>query len=248
MRASLLLIAGLTLTFVSCYAPAQNVSEQYLFAAANADRAAHSLSPLRLHSGLLRSARLHASEMARHRNISHHFAGEPELAERTGDAGVRFSLVSENVAEASNSALIHELLMRSAGHRANLLDPEVDSVGIAVIQRDGQLYAVEDFARTVYFLTFAEQERIVRQLLSGRGLAFSPDPADARTTCAMPSGYAGLRPPWYVMRYTSADIQELPEELLGRLAAKRYHLAAVGACALSGNPVALHTIAVLFYP
>ena len=232
-----------------CWASAQNVSEQYLLAAANDDRTAHHLSPLRTDEGLLRSARLHAVEMANHRDISHQFAGEAELAERAGEAGVRFSLITENVAQASNSALIHELLMRSAGHRANLLDPQVDSVGIAVVQRDGQIYAVEDFARTVQYLTLEEQEGTVRTLLADAGLAFAANPRDARATCAKSSGYVGERRPWFVMRYTSADIQELPKELLERLNDRRYHLAAIGACDTgSETPFTGYNLAVLLYP
>lgn len=249
MRRAWLSTACLALALARCDGSAQNVSEQYLLAAANGDRAAHRLSPLRIDGGLLRAARHHALEMAEHRDISHQFAGEAELAERAGEEGVRFSLVTENVAEASNSALIHELLMRSASHRANLLDPQVDSVGIAVVQRDGQLYAVEDFARTVQHLTLDEQESTVRALLAEKGLTFARSPRDARETCSMRSGYAGERRPWFVMRYTAASIRQLPEELLDRLADGRYHLAAVGACATGEHaPFTGYTLAVLLYP
>ncbi len=108
--------------------------------------------------------------MARRKTISHQFEGEPELATRVGDAGVHFSLVTENVAEAPNSALIHDLWMNSAGHRANLLDPAVDAVGIAVIRDRGQYYAVEDFARTVEHLTLEQQESEVAGMLARVGV------------------------------------------------------------------------------
>ena len=102
---------------------AQTISEQYLFAAANRDRAAMNLPPLHLDDHLALAARLHAAEMASRRTISHQFPGEADLAKRAADSGAHFSLITENVAEASNSALIHDLWMNSAGHRANLLDP-----------------------------------------------------------------------------------------------------------------------------
>jgi hypothetical protein len=65
----------------------------------------------------------------------------------------------------------------------------------------------------------------------------------------MSTGYAGTRQPWFVMRWTSADIHLLPEELTTRLATGKYHRAVVGACA--GNkqgPFSSYNIAVLLYP
>ncbi len=241
-------LAGALALFVGAL-KAQNVSEQYLLAAANQDRAAHGLASLRIDSGLLRSARVHAVEMARHREISHQFAGEAELAERAGAAGTRFSLVTENVAEAPNSALIHELWMKSAGHRANLLDPAVDSVGISVVQRNGQLYAVEDFARTVERLTLEAQEATVRGLLAAKGLGLAGNTGEARETCAMSTGYAGTRRPWFVMRYMSADIRQLPPELLELMAERRYRTAAIGACAMEKDvPFSGYNLVVMLYP
>ena len=228
---------------------AQTVSEQYLLAAANADRAAHGVQPVHLDAHLALAARTHAYEMARHGTISHQFAGEPALAERGSSAGAHFSLISENVAEASNSALIHDLWMHSAGHRANLLDPSVDSVGIAVVQQRGQLYAVEDFSRAVTELSFREQENAVGSLLAAQGLTLLPSDADARETCAMPTGHAGSRQPWFIMRYTSADIGMLPPELTSKIATGKYRRAAVGACSSSEHAsfTAYH-LAILLYP
>src|ERR1019366_5569648 len=161
-------ISGLVLTVLP--ATAQNVSEQYLLAAANQDRAAHGLRPVRVNEHLARAVRLHAFVMVEHRSISHQFEGELELAARAREAGAHFSLVTENVAEAPNSAQIHDMWMASVGHRANLLDPNVDSVGIAVVQMKGQLYAVEDFARTVAQMSIEQQEAAVGELLTVQGL------------------------------------------------------------------------------
>jgi len=230
-------------------AGAQNVSEQYLLAAANQDRAAHGLGPVKIDEHLALAARQHAYLMANHRGISHQFSGEPDLAQRAGDAGARFSLVTENVAEASNSALIHELWMNSAGHRANLLDPNVDSVGIAVVQKSGQLYAVEDFARTVQKLSVEQQEAQVGSLLTAAGLALNGSKADARQTCTMSTGYVGSRQPWFVMRYTASSLDRLPDELTARLGTGKYHQAAVGACVTGKQtPFTSYNVAVMLFP
>ncbi len=230
-------------------ARAQNISEQYLLAAANQDRVAHGLQPVHTDLHLVDAARNHAFEMAAHGSISHQFPGEPELATRAGDAGAHFSLVSENVAEANNSALIHQMWMNSEGHRHNLLDPNVDAVGIAVVQRHGQLYAVEDFARIVAHLTLEQQEAQVGNLLESNGLRLGGAKQDARQTCTLATGFVGSRQPWFVMRYTASSLERLPEELTSRLATRKYHEASVGAC-VSGkqSPFTSYNVAVLLYP
>ncbi len=229
-------------------AGAQTVSEQYLLQAANADRAAHGVGPVAIDEHLVLAARLHAYEMAKRGTISHQFDGEADLAARAGASGAHFSLITENVAEASNSALIHDLWMHSAGHRANLLDPAVTVVGIAVVQSHGQLYAVEDFGRAVASLTLEEQEDKVGGMLAGQGMRLAEARTDARQTCAMSTGYVG-RQPWFVMRYTSADIERLPPELTARMATGKYHEAAVGAC-VSGKQHGFtsYNLAILLYP
>ena len=229
-------------------AHAQTSPEQYLLAAANQDRAAMQLLPLTLDDHLVLAARQHAYEMANRRTISHQFTGEPELARRAASAGSRFSLVTENVAEASNAAKIHSMWMASPGHRTNLLDPGVTVVGIAVIARNGQLYAVEDFARAVDRLTIPEQEAAVGGLLRGAGLTVTAS-GEARQTCTMSSGYVGPRQPWFVMRYTGSTLDRLPEQLATKLASGKYHEAQVGACLLAKEgPFASYSVAVMLFP
>jgi hypothetical protein len=228
---------------------AQNVSEQYLLAAANQERAANGLQPLRVDEHLALAARLHAYQMAEHGTISHQFEGEPELATRAGDSGAHFSLITENVAEAPNSARIHDMWMQSEGHRANLLDANVDSVGIAVVQQHGQLYAVEDFARTVAQLSLSQQEATVANLLTAAGLTLGGNTGDARQTCTMKAGFVGSRQPWFVMRYTASSLDKLPPELSARLATGKYHQAVVGACVTGKQtPFTSYNLAVMLFP
>jgi hypothetical protein len=228
---------------------AQNVSEQYLLAAANQDRAAHGLGPVQVDEHLALAARLHAYQMAERQAISHQFEGEKELAARAGDAGAHFSLITENVAEASNSAKIHELWMASEGHRANLLDPNVDAVGIAVVQKRGQLYAVEDFARTVPQLSLEQQEAQVGRLLTAAGLRLGGDKADARQTCTMSSGFAGSRQPGFVMRFSGSSLDRLPDQLTARIGTGKYREVAVGACVTGRQtPFSGYNVAVMLFP
>jgi hypothetical protein len=229
------------------------IAEQYLLAAANQERAARGLPLLDRDPQLARAAAQHAQAMAAHASISHQFPGESELSSRGAAMGVAFSLISENVAEAPGAVQIHDMWMHSPGHRANLLDPEVDVVGIRVIARQGELYAVEDFAKLVPFNSLQQQESAIRSLIVKPGritlTGSAGDISAARQTCAMASGYAGARKPWFVMRYTSSNLIQLPAELKTQLASGRYHQATVGACTgNSSSPFTGYSIAVLLYP
>ena len=232
------------------------VAEQFLLLKANQDRAARGLPRLERDPLLSAAAAAHAAEMARHADISHGFPGEPDLSERGAKTGLRFSLITENVAEASDSVIIHDLWMASPGHRANLLDPMVNVVGIAVIVSGGQIFAVEDFASTVETMSLDKQEMTVATLLAGSGLKVAQGTprsdllrVDARQTCTMPTGYAGARRPWYVLRYTASRLDDLPSLLKDRLNSGKYHEAVVGACEASeAGPFASYNIAVLLYP
>jgi hypothetical protein len=190
--------------------------------------------------------------MVEHGSISHQFAGEPALARRAAGMGVAFSLISENVAEAPSAVQIHEMWMNSEGHRANLLDPAIDAAGIRVIARNGELYAVEDFARTVPSASLDEQEFAIRALIAQLGqiaLANTSDATSAaRQTCAMTTGFAGPSKPTFVMRFTSSSLTQLPGELKTQLASGHYRQAAVGACSAKENPFTTYNFAVLLYP
>jgi uncharacterized protein YkwD len=230
--------------------PAQiSVSEQYLFEAANAERAQRGIGELHWDNSLYHAAQAHAQEMASRESISHQYAGEPELADRGHRAGAHFSRIAENVAEAPTAVSIHDAWMQSPGHRENLLDPQVTDVGISVLRRNGQLYAVEDFDRKVEQLSFDEQEQAVAGLVAAAGrLDVLPSSGDSRRTCSMETGYAGQRQPGFVMRFTASDLTRIPEQLRAKIASGRYRQAAVGACASSSQEsFTSYSLAVMLY-
>ena len=121
-------------------------SEQMIFDSVNRERAARQLKPVRWDAGLAAAARGHAQKMAQAGQISHQFPGEYDFAMRVRMAGVHFVSVAENVAEAPNVAMLHEEWMNSPPHRENILDPDLDSLGVSVIERNGEFFAVQDFA------------------------------------------------------------------------------------------------------
>jgi uncharacterized protein YkwD len=232
---------------------AATIAEQYLLSAANQERLARGLGELHRDPQLAVAAAGHAREMAAHEGISHQFAGEAELTTRGARAGVGFSLISENVAQAPSVVEIHEMWMHSEHHRSNLLDPSIDSAGISVVERDGELYAVEDFAKTVRSMSIERQESAIGALVAAPGRIVLAGDAEsvaaARGTCATSTGFVGTRRPWFVMRFTSDSLTRLPGELTARMATGKYREAAVGACAgADRGGFTSYSFAVLLYP
>ena len=222
-------------------------AEQYLFEMANHERETRGLRPLVWNQELANAARYHAGRMANANDISHQFAGEPELGARAAAAGAKFSAVAENVAEAPTVMWMHDGWMKSPGHRANLLDPNLDAVGISVVRRGNQLYAAQDFSRRVAVMSFEEQENRVASLVA-RGVEHVTTTEDARATCKLETGFVGQRP-WFVMRYTASDLGTLPEVLVTKMATGKYHNAAVGACtAKETGHFTSYNISVMLYP
>jgi Cysteine-rich secretory protein family len=221
---------------------------QALLRSANQERVARGIPPLRWSASLADAALLHALRMARQNTLSHQLPGEPGLGARATQAGVRFSSLAENVAEGPNLEAIQEAWMKSPPHRANLLDPQLDEVGIAVAVRGGVLFAVEDFSLATGNLTLREQEGVLSTQLHTRGLRLRVDPTDARRSCVLDSGYSGSSAPSFVLHYATTDLQDLPGILERRIETGRYRSAMVGACS---NPrktgPAGYRVAVLLY-
>ncbi len=248
-RTAALLIASLSFLPGMGFAQrGETGAEQVLFASANRERLAQRLPPLKWDKALARSAHQHALRMAQQNSLSHQFPGEPSLSARATRAGSRFSTIAENVAEGPTAANIHTQWMKSPPHRANLLDSELDSVGIAVAERNGMFFAVEDFSRAVPSLSLKEQEAPVSTLLETSGLRLLDARGDARRTCALDRGYAGKTRPLSVVRYETADVGQVPPDLGQKIESGRYHSAAVGACPSGGRSgFARYRLAVLLY-
>ena len=140
------LVCGILLSSVRAE-PTLAGAEHALFNSVNHERQAQGMSQLSWNAALATAAQRHAQEMARQNSVSHTLPGEPSLAGRATKAGARFSWISENVVQSTSAAGAHEQFMNSPNHRANILDGEMNSVGIGIAERHGQLVVVEDFAK-----------------------------------------------------------------------------------------------------
>jgi uncharacterized protein YkwD len=147
LRAVLASLVCLVLLSAAWAQPASAGAERVLLDSVNHERRAQGLPALRWNEALADAAQRHAQEMARQDSVSHTLPGEPSLASRATKAGARFSWISENIVQSTSAAGAHEQFMKSPNHRANILDVDMDSVGIGIAERHGQVFVVEDFAK-----------------------------------------------------------------------------------------------------
>jgi len=214
--------------------PQGNSPESILLNAANHDRVAIGLQPFQWDANLAAAARLHALRMSQLSALSHQFPGEQPLQIRAMEAGARFSLIAENVAEGPSPQRLHVQWMNSPPHRANLLDRELNSIGIAVVQSGNLLFAVQDFSVGVPQLTIEQQESQIDSQLAARGMRVVDAALDARKTCGMDRGWTGQQP-FAVLRYETSSLNTLPPDIEQKLRTGKYHSAAVGACDANGS-------------
>ena len=227
--------------------PLSTEAEEYLLSSINTERLMAGLPAVKLDPKLQAAAHSHAAEMARTATLSHRLEGEPDLSTRGSAAGARFSRITENVAVGPSAVSMHGALMQSPHHRENILDSQVNSIGISVVQLDGSFWAVEDFSHSVEQLSLDEQEASVSAALRDIKVQAMPSLA-ARATCGLAAGYVGSRPA-FTMRYSTGDLTRLPEQLRARMLSSGVRAAAVGACAAPSEKGSFtsYNIAVVVY-
>ncbi len=236
-------------------APAGQVvpqAAQQLLVLANQTRANAGVGALQWDDALAAAARDHCLRMAAEGQIAHRYGGEDDLSTRAGKAGAHFDLIEENVAVGPNAAEIHDEWMHSPGHRANLLNGEVNRVGIAVVAARGVFYATADYARGVQALTQDQVEARVAALVQVSGVTILSNHAQARAACGgngpLQVGQGQL-PPGFMMKWQDSDLKELPKPLTEKLASGQYHRAAIGSCPAQDveGQFTAYRVAVLLY-
>ena len=124
--------------------------EAALLQAMNAARAAHGLRPLRIDDRLVSTSRGHSRVMLRAQSLFH-----GAFTVRIRRAGVHAPALGENLAWGSGSLsaarAIVDLWLQSPEHRANLLRPGFQTVGVGAVRGTfdgypGALVVTTDFA------------------------------------------------------------------------------------------------------
>lgn len=121
----------------------ERAAARALFDAVNGERAGRGLRALGWSDGLAAVSRGYCAEMARTGIIAHESRISGAPPDRARRAGIPFVRLTENLALAADAATAHDGLMRSPGHRENILDAAVTELGV------GAIFAVVDGARSL---------------------------------------------------------------------------------------------------
>lgn len=129
-------------------APAEEQIARAVFDRVNGEREARGLEPVAWNDALATVARDWSTEMADTGVFEH----QDIRALLQGDELSGFRAVGENIFSATGpvpAGTIHAGWMRSDGHRANVLDPGWDRLGVGVFcAPDGSVWATQEFGRT----------------------------------------------------------------------------------------------------
>ena len=199
----------------------------------NQARSEQGLGPLHWDPALAAAAEQHNEAMRGQPDLSHQYPDEAPLVQRASRNGAHFAAIAENIAMGPSVPAIQREWLHSVPHRANIFDPRMDSIGIAVTRRGGDLYATEDFSHAVESIQPADAETKIGTLLRQQGLAVNTQPdavRDARETCEMNTGSAGGTQPRSIIRWEGASLEQLPPELTQRTASGQFKSAVVGSC------------------
>ena len=195
--------------------------ERVLLESTNQERTARGLGPLAWDPALAGAASLHVLAMIQANMLSHQLPGEPDVAHRAAKQGAHFSAVAENIAYGSDPATIEQQWMQSPPHRANILDPRMNLMGVGLLASGGTLWAVEDFAAGSPVLAPGAVEQMVEGELRVRGIRIAAGDGEektaARVACPQEEGGVGADArvrsgfrPRFIVRWESSDLRRLP--------------------------------------
>ncbi|HEX4784790.1 MAG TPA: CAP domain-containing protein [Candidatus Sulfotelmatobacter sp.] len=219
--------------------------EEQLLVLANQSRRQAGAPPLVVDAGLSQAARVHAQAMLEARRLSHQFDGEPALPQRlAATTNLQLEQEGENVALDYDAEHGHEHLMLSPPHRANLLNPAYNVVGLGVVRNGDRLYIVQDFGSALPKYSSTEvKDRVatavnqLRRAASRSGLQrrdwLGADDAACSMAGADKLGTAPVRrlaESYNVLTFTSLRPESLPAEAMRVVAGRNLRSYSVGAC------------------
>jgi len=220
-------------------------TEDQLLVLANQSRQQAGAPLLKLDAGLSQAARKHALAMFEANRLSHQFDGEPSLPVRLAAmTKLQLDQEGENVALDYDAVNGHQHLMLSPPHRANLLNPAYNVVGLGVVRSGDRLFIVQDFGHALRTYSPAEvKDRIAQAVSQMRHQNRLPDlprrdlvVADEAACSMAQADKLGTSPVQKlaeratVLTYTSLHPESLPAESAHAVASRNLHSFSVGAC------------------
>jgi uncharacterized protein YkwD len=99
----------------------------------NKERILAGLPPLQLNNELSAAAKLHGADMFTRGYFSHNTPEGEDPFHRLEALHIGYKYAGENLAHSFSITRAHIALMKSAGHRANILNPKFSKIGISVL-------------------------------------------------------------------------------------------------------------------
>ena len=233
---------------------AQEPDEQRLVDLTNEARAEGGQKPVVWDPALAKAALAHAQLMAQESELSHRYTGEQDLPERAAKAGAHFSTIAENIAMGHSPGQVHGAWMNSQGHHDNLLNANIDHIGVAIVRARGALFVVADFSQAVEAMSTEQVESTVGKMLTAKGLTLVADATSVRHYCSLEGkaegNVEGVKPR-FLMRWQNSDLSKLPPQLEQAAASGQFQQASVGACGpqngTNGQVFSGYRVAVFLY-
>lgn len=128
--------------------------EQAIYNIVNEERTKMGLSPLAYNSTMEKYARIKSQDMGDKNYFSHEDLNGNMITSKMEADGVSYRAWGENIAYIGGSVDANTLAqqfmtnwMNSAGHRANILSTDFDSIGVGVYKVGNKVYATQEFYR-----------------------------------------------------------------------------------------------------
>jgi uncharacterized protein YkwD len=157
--------------------------EEQILALVNHERTNAGLPPLNLDSRLTQAARKHCQRMIDQDSLVHQLPGEDVLLLRLTAENVRTDHDGENIALNGDVESAHVALMQSPQHRANILNPQFNAIGVGVLRAGELIYVTEDFAHVLADYSDFEADAAAQQAIVDyvRSINLPVPPRKART-------------------------------------------------------------------
>lgn len=243
--------------------PFDAAGEKQLIELVNQERVRQGLTPLAPDERLTQAARKHTRLMVKYKALSHQFNDEESLQVRTADENLRFDRQAENVAQEMDVPGAHAILINSPPHRANILSPNYNAIGVGVLRSGDLVFVTEDFARRLPDYSEPEADAELQKTIASYARAQAlpvparkPQPAIHQMACDMalidaldtgtPRSIAGVH---HVVAWTANELDQLPASVKGLLSQPLTAGYSLGVCfaASVSHPGGMYWIAMVGY-
>ena len=152
--------------------------EKQLVDLINQERAKQGIPLLQVDPRLTQAARKHTDTMVQHHALAHEVDGEPTIGTRFYNEKLSSDKQAENIAFAPTVTADHQGIMQSPPHRANVLNPDYNVVGVGVVRSGGGPWVTEDFAHTSIEYSEPQADAVMQETINQyAGAQGMPPPA-----------------------------------------------------------------------